>query len=196
MRSSCAARRWRWSSSPTSGDESTASERSARTSCGHPMTRPCTSPNRCSGVPMSWRRGAIEPRRDRPCSRVERSPWRQTSRMARPFTGSSRRPAGWSDRSGELARAGGGDGWPWAFEVSQTASLTGATLTLEYRLRNLDDAPMPAGIGLHPWFRRPVEVRLPAEAVYSTNPDSRPGPTEVTGEHDLRTLAPARRRPR
>jgi aldose 1-epimerase len=99
--------------------------------------------------------------------------------------------ARWMERStGELAWAGGGDAWPWSFEVSQAASLTGATLTLEYRLRNLDDAPMPAGIGLHPWFRRPIEVRLPAEAVYSTNSDSRPDPTEVTAEHDLRSLAP------
>ena len=75
--------------------------------------------------------------------------------------------AGWIQRpNGDLAFVGGGGAWPWAFEVSQSASLSGTTLTLEYRVRNLDDAPMPAGIGLHPWFRRPLEVRLPAEAVY------------------------------
>ena len=35
--------------------------------------------------------------------------------------------ARWAQRSiGELAYVGGGDGWPWAFEVSQTASLTGS----------------------------------------------------------------------
>jgi len=99
--------------------------------------------------------------------------------------------ARWLERSrGELACAGGGDGWPWVFEVSQTASLTGATLTLEYRVWNLDDVPMPSGIGLHPWFRRPVAVRLPAEAVYWTNLDSAPYPTQVTGARDLRSLAP------
>ena len=98
--------------------------------------------------------------------------------------------ARWTERSnGDLAYTGGGGEWPWSFEVSQTASLTGATLILEYRLRNLDDAPMPAGIGLHPWFRRPVEVRLPAEAVYSTNTGSAPDPTKVAGERDLRSLA-------
>ena len=32
---------------------------------------------------------------------------------------------------------------------------------------------MPAGIGLHPWFRRPVEVRLPAERAYASNTESR-----------------------
>jgi aldose 1-epimerase len=101
--------------------------------------------------------------------------------------------ARWVQRSsGNLAYVGGGgrDGWPWAFEVSETASLTGATLTLECRVRNLDDAPMPAGIGLHPWFRRPVELRVPAEAVYSTNSQSAPDPATVTGARDLRSLAP------
>ena len=100
--------------------------------------------------------------------------------------------ARWAQRStGELVYVvGSGDGWPWAFEVSQTASLIGATLTLEYRVRNLDDAPMPAGIGLHPWFRRPVQIRLPAEAVYSTNVDSPSHPTRVTSTRDLRSLGP------
>ena len=160
---------------PTSGDESTGSERSARTSCGHLMTRPCTSPNRSSGVPMSCRRGAIERRRGRPCR------GREVALAANFPDGTAIHglvsSARWLERSsGELACAGGGDGWPWAFEVSQTASLNGATLTLEYQSGNLDDAPMPAGIGLHPWFRRPVEVRLPAEAVYWMNPDSAPHP--------------------
>ena len=104
--------------------------------------------------------------------------------------GSFRRRPGRSAPAESLHAWGGDDGWPWAFEVSQTASLIGATLALEYRVRNLDDAPMPAGIGLHPWFRRPVEVRLPAEAVYSTNVDSPPHPTRVTGTRDLRSLAP------
>jgi aldose 1-epimerase len=99
--------------------------------------------------------------------------------------------ARWSPRSsGDLAYFGGGaDGWPWAFEVSHTASLAGATLTLEYRVQNLDDAPMPAGIGLHPWFQRPVELRVPAEAVYSTNSHSARHATGVAGIRDLRSLA-------
>ena len=99
--------------------------------------------------------------------------------------------APWVQRaSGDLAISCGGDqGWPWAFEVLQAASLSGATLNLEYRLWNRAEAPMPAGIGLHPWFRRPVEVRLPATAVYSTNLDSPPHPTSVTGRRDLRSGA-------
>ena len=81
----------------------------------------------------------------RPCSPVERSTLAANFPDGTAIHGlvSSAR---WLERSsGELACAAGGDGWPWVFEVSQTASLTGATLTLEYRVRNLDDAPMPAG---------------------------------------------------
>ena len=92
--------------------------------------------------------------------------------------------------AGNLAITRGGHGWPWAFDVRQTASVSGARLNLEYTVWNRDDAPMPAGIGLHPWFRRPVEVRLPAEAVYSTNLESPPHPTTVTGPRDLRSLGP------
>jgi aldose 1-epimerase len=93
---------------------------------------------------------------------------------------------------GELAiRHDGGRGWPWTFEVRQTARVDGAALDLEYRLANLDaGAPMPAGVGLHPWFRRPIEVRLPAERVYASNSESPVTPMPVDGEHDLRTLAP------
>jgi aldose 1-epimerase len=80
--------------------------------------------------------------------------------------------------------------WPWAFEVTQTASLAGATLLLEYRLVNLDPhAPMPAGLGLHPWFRRPVALRIPAERVYASNSESSPTPTDVEGALDLQALS-------
>jgi aldose 1-epimerase len=102
--------------------------------------------------------------------------------------------------SGSWVRHGGGqlaircdavDAWPWPFEVRQAASVAEATLELEYRLVNLDpDAPMPAGLGLHPWFRRPVEVRLPAERAYASNTESPTEPAPVAGDLELRTLAP------
>jgi aldose 1-epimerase len=92
----------------------------------------------------------------------------------------------------ELAiRCDAGDAWPWPFEVHQAARITGATLALEYRLVNLDaEAPMPAGLGLHPWLRCPLEVRLPAERAYASNSDSPPEPAPIAGDLDLRTLAP------
>ena len=45
---------------------------------------------------------------------------------------------------------------------------------------------MPAGIGLHPWFRRPVALRVPAEVVYPANTESARDPIPVAGAHDLR----------
>ena len=91
----------------------------------------------------------------------------------------------------ELATRCNVDAWPWPFEVHQASSVAGATLELEYRLVNLDaDAPMPAGLGLHPWFTRPIEVRLPAERAYASNTESPPVPAPVDGDLDLRALGP------
>ncbi len=91
----------------------------------------------------------------------------------------------------ELAsRCDAADAWPWPFEVHQAASLAGATLELEYGLVNLDtESPMPAGLGLHPWLRRPVELRLPAERAYASNTESPTEPAPVAGDLELRTLA-------
>jgi len=89
---------------------------------------------------------------------------------------------------GCLHVAGGGraDGWPWPFEVAARATVAGRSLALAYDLVNRSDSPMPAGIGLHPWFRRPVAVQIPAEAVYRTNTGSAPEPEPVAGLFDLR----------
>lgn len=81
---------------------------------------------------------------------------------------------------------GDGDGWPWPYEVVARVTVEGPVLTCEYRLVNLSDGPMPAGIGLHPWFRRPVALRIPAEAVYASNTGSAPDPIPVAGASDLR----------
>jgi galactose mutarotase-like enzyme len=45
---------------------------------------------------------------------------------------------------------------------------------------------MPAGIGLHPWFRRPFELRVPAASVYRRNSDSPSDHEPVSGVFDLR----------
>lgn len=78
------------------------------------------------------------------------------------------------------------DGWPWRFEVHLDATVDGGSVRLAYRLTNRSDAPMPAGIGLHPWVRAPVRVRLPADAVYPSNTDSAAVPEAVAGRFDLR----------
>lgn len=80
------------------------------------------------------------------------APWRQTA-----------------DGSFVVAREG--DGWPWAYSVSAEVGVQNSRLRLRYRLRNESDGPMPGGIGIHPWFRRPVEIALSAGSVHPDNAD-------------------------
>jgi len=90
------------------------------------------------------------------------------------------------DADGSLHVTGGGDGWPWPYEVVARMTVEGSTATCDYRLVNRSDGPMPAGIGLHPWFLRPVALRVAAEEVYPENTGSARDPIPVDGAHDLR----------
>ena len=92
----------------------------------------------------------------------------------------------YADGSLHVAGGGDGDGWPWPYEVVASVTVDGSRLTLDYRLVNRSATPMPGGIGLHPWFQRPVALRIPAEAVYRANVGSAPNPEPVAGAHDLR----------
>ena len=84
-----------------------------------------------------------------------------------------------------IRRGGAGDAWPWPFEVRLVPTIDRSTLTLDYHLTNRSDGPMPAGIGLHPWFRRPLELGLPSAKVYATNLDSPAQPEPAAGRFDL-----------
>ena len=68
---------------------------------------------------------------------------------------------------------GGGGGWPWPYEVTMRVAIEGAVLSIDQSLTNLADSPMPAGIGLHPWFLRPLEVRINARNRQPIEPRSR-----------------------
>jgi aldose 1-epimerase len=72
----------------------------------------------------------------------------------------------------------GGDDWPWTYEVSLRPRLDDAGLQVDLRLANRSEEPMPAGLGLHPWWRRPVEIAFRAGSVYPSNvdPPARPVP--------------------
>ena len=83
----------------------------------------------------------------------------------------------------------GGDGWPWRYEVEERFELTPGALTQTLALRNLDDTPMPAGLGVHPWFRRPLGVRIAGGSAWDANPSPVAEPTAVSGELERRTLA-------
>jgi aldose 1-epimerase len=52
--------------------------------------------------------------------------------------------------------------WPWAYRAVQRIALAPTALALELRLLNEDDAPMPAGLGWHPYFPRTPETTLTA----------------------------------
>jgi aldose 1-epimerase len=80
-------------------------------------------------------------------------------------------------------RAGGG-GWPWPYEVEQDITVQEREFRLSLRLTNLADEPMPAGIGIHPWFRRPVRVAIRAKAVHPSNVASTTLPEPVDGRFD------------
>lgn len=82
----------------------------------------------------------------------------------------------------------GGDGWPWLYEVSERIEVVDGLVRIELALSNLADASMPAGLGIHPWFLRPLLVAIRGEAVYPSNtaPAARPEP--VAGPFDLREV--------
>ena len=90
---------------------------------------------------------------------------------------------------GSVRVRGGGDGWPWQYEVAQEVEVREESLSLELSLWNRSTDPMPAGLGIHPWFRAPVEVAIHAKRVYPSNVGSPREPEPVTGSLDRRRLA-------
>lgn len=52
------------------------------------------------------------------------------------------------------------EGWPWAFSLAQEIKLEHDVLSIRLILRNEADAPMPAGLGFHPYFSDPRTARL------------------------------------
>jgi len=80
----------------------------------------------------------------------------------------------------------GGDEWPWEYEVAHTVGVNGQVLRLDQTLTNLSTEPMPAGIGIHPWFLRPAMIRIRAAAVYPRNTEAGTEPEPVAGRFDLR----------
>ncbi len=89
-----------------------------------------------------------------------------------------------------LSVRGGGDTWPWRYESSLHIGIAGTVLTIEQSLTNLADTPMPGGLGLHPWFRRPLEVQISAPSVLASNIDTGAEIEPVGGRLDLRALGP------
>jgi len=97
----------------------------------------------------------------------------------------------WEDHGdGAFHVAGGRDGWPWPYTVDQRITIAADQLELDLRLTNRADVPMPGGIGVHPWFRKPLRVAIAAARVHPSNLATEPDPIPVNGPFDLRRLAP------
>jgi len=99
--------------------------------------------------------------------------------------------ARWSVESDQsFSILAGGDGWPWRYRCSLSITIADAVLTIEQSLTNLSGGPMPAGLGLHPWFRRPLELAIHADAVLPSNIDPGASVETVSGPYDLRAIRP------
>jgi Galactose mutarotase and related enzymes len=97
----------------------------------------------------------------------------------------------WHQRmDGTLWVQGGDDRWPWPYEATLGVSIEDAVLTIDQSLTNLAETPMPAGIGVHPWFRRPLDVRINAPIVLRSNTDPDATVEPVSGPWDLRAMRP------
>jgi aldose 1-epimerase len=55
------------------------------------------------------------------------------------------------------------DAWLWPYEATQHFRLTETGLTVTLTLANLGSEPMPAGLGLHPYFPKPPGTVLTAK---------------------------------
>jgi aldose 1-epimerase len=99
----------------------------------------------------------------------------------------------WQERQdGSHAIRAGGDGWPWRYEVAQRLNVSDAELRIDLEVKNLDDEAMPAGVGIHPWFRRPFRAAIHAGRVFPDNLSSEAQPQPVAGPLDLRVLSDVR----
>lgn len=95
----------------------------------------------------------------------------------------------WADRpDGSFVVSGGGNGWPWTYEAGLRVEVAGPVVRIEQSLRNTAADPMPAGLGIHPWFRRPLELAIRGGEVYSPNTGTPARPVPVAGALDLRRL--------
>jgi aldose 1-epimerase len=90
---------------------------------------------------------------------------------------------------GAFAVRGGGDWWPWPYELAMRLSVAETELRIALQLRNLATDPMPAGLGFHPWFVRPVEVAIRGDSVYPTNLEHVVEPEAVGGRFDRRAVS-------
>ena len=71
------------------------------------------------------------------------------------------------------------DAWPWPYLAEQHIALGDTGLMVAISLTNLGDTPMPAGIGLHPYFPRDEDTVLTGSVEQLWDSDTEVMPTEL-----------------
>ncbi len=65
--------------------------------------------------------------------------------------------------SARLGFEGGADEWPWAYRCALSFELLSDGLSVELSVENLSESPMPAMLGLHPYFQDAAHAELQAQ---------------------------------
>jgi aldose 1-epimerase len=99
--------------------------------------------------------------------------WRHAWRVARSDTQSA-------EIVYEHERAGEDGGWPFRYRARQTYRLEADRLTITMEIDNLEARPVPAGLGLHPFFVREDDSELQCCPRYMWRTDADVLPVERT----------------
>lgn len=75
------------------------------------------------------------------------------------------------------AAASAASGWPWTFRATQTFKLTEDELAIHLQVTNTSTQPMPAGLGLHPFFPAPEQTFLTSQFSHTLQVDDHWIPT-------------------
>ncbi|HEY1725113.1 MAG TPA: aldose 1-epimerase [Steroidobacteraceae bacterium] len=68
-----------------------------------------------------------------------------------------------SESRARLQFEGAADEWPWRYRCEQIFELQQDALEVQLAVRNLSAEPMPAMLGLHPYFREAAHAQLQAQ---------------------------------
>lgn len=89
-------------------------------------------------------------------------------------------------------RHDGDAGWPWAYRAEQHVALTPWQLSISLSVTNIGDAPMPVGLGFHPYFLmdEATTVHFDADGLWLSTPDMLPAihaPADRLGNWSIAT---------
>lgn len=94
-----------------------------------------------------------------------------------------------SDRRAELHFSHQAGEWPWSYDARQEFTLDEKGLTVNLSCRNLSDAPMPCGLGEHPYFHCGAQTRIETSVTNAWTIDKDVLPLEkvpAEGRYDLK----------